>query len=109
MSGAASIHVFRVTVRGQFAQPTEQARSLLVRSQPEHDITLSAYTAQGTFSYDAGIGFFNPRIQFDSTERFEIAAHGFDGVLLGVDLLSGSDSESAEYGNGWAPSLESVL
>ena len=44
MSGAESIRVFRVTVRGQFAQLTEQARTLLVHSQPEHDISRSAYT-----------------------------------------------------------------
>ena len=43
-SGAEPTRVFRVTVRGQFAELTEQARALLVGSQPEHDISRSTYT-----------------------------------------------------------------
>ena len=44
MSGAESTAGPGATVRGQFAQLTEQARTLLVHSQPEHDISRSVYT-----------------------------------------------------------------
>ena len=55
--------VYRVTVRGRFAQLTEEARRYLVRAQPEHDIFVSAFTPEGTFTYDQRIMFFNLRYE----------------------------------------------
>ena len=63
MSDGEVIRVFRVTVRGRFADLTDRARALLVRSQADHDIFLSAYTPEGTFTYDAAIAFFNLRYE----------------------------------------------
>lgn len=55
--------VFRVTVRGRFADLTDQARRYLVGAQAEHDIFESAYTPEGTFTYDQRIDFFNFRFE----------------------------------------------
>jgi len=55
--------VHRVTVRGQFAGLTDEAMRYLVRAQPDHDIFQSAYTPEGTFTYDDRILFFNLRYE----------------------------------------------
>jgi Family of unknown function (DUF6204) len=55
--------VYRVTVRGRFHELTDEARRYLVRSQPEHDIFTSAFTSEGTFTYDERIVFFNLRYE----------------------------------------------
>ncbi|MCB0965468.1 MAG: hypothetical protein KDB37_01420 [Ilumatobacter sp.] len=62
--------VFRVTVRGRFHELSERARAYLVGAQAEHDIFVSAYTPEGTFTYDERILFFNL--------RYEIRANGPD-------------------------------
>ncbi len=66
----AAERVFRVTVRGRFEGLTESARAALVRAQPEHDVFLSNYSAEGTFTYDERIRFFN--------FRYEVRAGGDD-------------------------------
>lgn len=58
--------VFRVTVRGQFAELTDEARRYLTGAQAEHDIFVSAYTPEGTFTYDSRILFFNLRYELRS-------------------------------------------
>jgi hypothetical protein len=84
MSHEGSDRVFRVTVRGQFADLTEQARSLLVRSQADHDILRSAYTREGTFTYDPALAFFNL--------RYELRAGGPDAAEL-VELEALDEAE----------------
>jgi hypothetical protein len=59
--------VHRATVRGRFAGLTDEARRYLVTAQPEHDIFVSAYTSEGTFTYDERILFFNLRYEIRST------------------------------------------
>lgn len=64
--------VYRVTVRGRFRGLDDSTRAYLVREQPEHDIFKSAYTAEGTFTYDVAIRFFNLRYEVrtaDGSER----------------------------------------
>ena len=63
--------VFRVTVRGQFMNLSDEARRYLVKAQSEHDLFISAYTPEGTFSYDERILFFNMRyeVHADSDEK----------------------------------------
>lgn len=63
MDDSTSMRVFRVTVRGRFADLTDQARRYLARSQADHDIFRSAYTPEGTFTYDAALAFFNLRYE----------------------------------------------
>jgi len=54
---------YRVTIRGRFANLTDEARRYLVQAQPEHDIFVSAFTVEGTFTYDERISFFNLRYE----------------------------------------------
>jgi hypothetical protein len=63
--------VFRVTVRGQFTNLSDEARRYLVKAQAEHDLFVSAYTPEGTLSYDERILFFNMRyeVHADSEEK----------------------------------------
>ena len=69
--------VFRVTVRGRFAGLSDETRRYLVRAQPEHDICVSAYTPEGTLTYDERILFFNL--------RYEIRCDGdADPAVLGM-------------------------
>jgi hypothetical protein len=58
--------VFRVTVRGQFTNLSDEARRYLVKAQAEHDLFVSAYTPEGTLSYDERILFFNLRYEVHS-------------------------------------------
>ena len=60
--------VYRVTVRGRFASLDEKTRTYLAREQPDHDIFKSAYTTEGTFTYDTDIRFFNLRYEVRTTE-----------------------------------------
>jgi len=57
------VRVYRVTVRGKFGSLDEATQAYLTREQPEHDIFKSAYTAEGTFTYDERIHFFNLRYE----------------------------------------------
>ena len=44
--------MYRVTVRGRFAALDDTKRSFLKRTQPEHDLFKSAFTPEGTFTFD---------------------------------------------------------
>jgi hypothetical protein len=55
--------VFRVTVRGQFFNLSDDARRYLAKVQSEHDLFISAYTPEGTLSYDERVMFFNMRYE----------------------------------------------
>ena len=65
---ASPVRAFRVTVRGRFDDLTERARRYLVGARAEHDLFVSAFTPEGTFTYDDRILFFNL--------RYEIRADG---------------------------------
>jgi Family of unknown function (DUF6204) len=84
MSDGEPTRVFRVTVRGQFSELTEQSRAFLVRAQADHEIFLSAYTPEGTFTYDAAIAFFNL--------RYELRASGLDAADL-IELVALDEAE----------------
>lgn len=69
--------VHRVTVRGRFHDLSDEARRYLVTAQPEHDIFVSAFTAEGTFTYDERIAFFNLRYEVrGADDDAEAAARG---------------------------------
>ena len=102
MNDALSTRVFRVTVRGRFADLTDSARTYLTAAQADHDIFRSAYTPEGTFTYDAGLGFFNLRYELrgsgaeaadlaeleglDEAERF-LTTMGFGYIALRVGVV----------------------
>jgi hypothetical protein len=60
--------VFRVTVRGRFAGLSAQTRASLMREVEHHDIFKSAFTPEGTFTYDDKILFFNLRYEVRTAE-----------------------------------------
>jgi hypothetical protein len=64
----ADPHIFRVTVRGRFSELSESQRDRLVEALDDHHITKSAYTSEGTFTYDANI--------YSFSLRYEIRAEG---------------------------------
>ena len=66
--------IYRVTARGRFKDLSDQTRAYLVRQQPDHDIFRSAYTTEGTFTYDEKIEFFNLRYEVRTSEGEEDAA-----------------------------------
>lgn len=72
--GDESSTVFRVTVRGRFADLTDRAQRYLVGCQADHDIFRSAYTPEGTFTFDERILFFNL--------RYELRESGPDAAAL---------------------------
>ena len=55
--------MYRVTVRGRFRDLDPAARQYLAKVQSDHDIFESAYTAEGTFTYDPRLMFFNLRYE----------------------------------------------
>lgn len=65
--------VYRVTARGRFKDLSEQARSYLLKAQPDHDIFKSAFTTEGTFTYDEKVQFFNLRYEVRTSEGSEAA------------------------------------
>lgn len=86
-------HIFRVVVRGMFADLSDEARQRLSAEADQHDIFLSSYTADGTFTYE-------PRLDAFSF-RYEVRE---------VSESSASDSSASESGasdssasNGSAP------
>ena len=71
-ASAGSTGVYRVTIRGRFTDLTDQARAYLQRHVDEHDIFVSAYTPEGTLTYDKKLDFFNL--------RYEVRADDADGA-----------------------------
>ncbi len=55
--------IYRVTVRGQFSEISQEARSYLQKSSEEHDIFKSQFTEEGTFTYDKQLVAFNLRYE----------------------------------------------
>ncbi len=55
--------ILRVTVRGEFRDLTDEQRAELAAAVDEHDIMRSAYTRDGTFTYDERIVAFSYRFE----------------------------------------------
>lgn len=75
--------VFRVTVRGRFVGLTDEVRRYLAAAQPDHDLFVSAYTPEGTLSYDARLDFFN--LRYEVRAASESRAH--DDALTEAELF----------------------
>lgn len=96
--------VFRVTVRGRFRDLSASARATLERELAHHDIFVSAYTAEGTFTYDEKILFFNLRYEVRDVDDESAACDvgrreaenflrvlGYDHTLLKVTATNTSE------------------
>lgn len=70
-------HIYRVTVRGRFADLDEAARSALLEEADDHEALRAAFTVDGTLTYDRRLDFFSFRYEVrvrsdegeDPTER----------------------------------------
>jgi hypothetical protein len=85
-----SARVFRVTVRGRFSELSDRARRYLVGAQAEHDIFSSAYTPEGTFTYDQKVDFFNCRYELRSTaddKAGDVATRGLQEAKLFLQTM----------------------
>lgn len=63
-------HIYRVTVRGHFADLDEDRRRALLDEVEDHTVFRSAYTAAGTFTYQPDLAAFSL--------RYEVRARGED-------------------------------
>lgn len=70
--------IYRAVVRGQFADLDEAHRAELAAHAAEHDYFHSAFTAEGSFTYDANLVSFNLRYELrfgvDADDASEAAA-----------------------------------
>jgi hypothetical protein len=57
------VKIYRVVVRGQFANLDDSTREALLADQEEHDFLVSAFTSDGTFTYDERLVAFNLRYE----------------------------------------------
>ncbi len=51
-------YIFRVMVRGRFAEMSESHRTRLVEALDDHHVTRAAYTGEGTLTYDSRLDSF---------------------------------------------------
>lgn len=81
------VQIYRVVVRGQFADLDEGVRADLAARADDHDIFRSAYTAAGTFTYE-------PRLEAFSF-RFEVREHvDDDGAPADVEASVAARAEA---------------
>lgn len=73
-------HIYRVVVRGQFADLTEAQRAALLAEADEHEIFRASYTADGTFTYERNLVAFS--------FRFEVRATGDDPAAVEADAIA---------------------
>jgi Family of unknown function (DUF6204) len=62
----AQSRTFRVTVRGQFHELSEATVRYLKTTSAEHDLFVSKFTSEGTFSYDDRLDSFNLRFELQA-------------------------------------------
>ncbi len=55
--------IYRVVVRGQFADLDDHTRARLLEEAPDHDVFRSSFTADGTFTYDTRLVSWNLRYE----------------------------------------------
>lgn len=65
-------HIYRVTVRGRFADLDDDARATLLADAEAHEALRAAFTREGTLTYDHRLDFFS--------FRYEIRATSDDGA-----------------------------
>ena len=86
-----SLHIFRVTVRGQFAELEPSQRAALLAVADDHSVFRSAYTREGTFTYEPNLVAFNFRYEIrepDDDGRDARAAAEQRGLELAVAALA---------------------
>jgi len=83
---------YRVHVSSQFAALTPAVRAQLRAEQPDHDVFVSAFTPQGTFTYAASLTRFTLRYLLEVSE--DSAAEADEAVAVEGELLASDYLES---------------
>jgi hypothetical protein len=71
-----SLHIYRVTVRGSFADLTDEARARIEAEYEQHDYLHARFTPEGTFVYDVGMGAFSFRYELREYDAHDDAPGG---------------------------------
>lgn len=77
-----STQVFRVIVRGRFAEVSDGDRSALLEDAAEHEALRARFSRKGTFTYDRRIDFFSFRYEI----RVQSVDVSGDGTAEAFDL-----------------------
>jgi Family of unknown function (DUF6204) len=85
------VSIFRVTVRGQFKDLTDEARAYLVAAAEEHDLFMSSFTQEGTFTYDKRLQFFN--LRYEVREATEATDATPEKTAVNPDVIALREAE----------------
>jgi hypothetical protein len=96
---------YRVQVTGQFAGLSPAVKTRLREEQPEHDVVVSAFTPEGTFSYTATLTRFTLRYLLEFPD--DSAAEADEAALVEGELLA--DDFLATRGLGHRPLVVSAV
>ena len=83
---------YRVQATGQFADLSPTVRAQLRGEQAEHDLLLSAFTPEGTFTYSPSLTRFTLRYLLEVSEAS--AAEADEAALIEAELLATQFLES---------------
>lgn len=88
---------YRVQVSGQFAAPTHAVRARLRAEQPDHEVFVSAFTSEGTFTYAPSLTRFTLRYLLEVSE--DSAAEADEAAAVEGELLASLylDSRGISY------------
>jgi hypothetical protein len=108
-----SVHMYRVTVRGQFDRLPEEQSRILASHATSHDVISAAYTPRGTFIYDETHRSFSFRYEIRveeddrtsadetaATRALELAGSYLDEVQLPRKRLRASAVNMADVWSG---------
>jgi hypothetical protein len=70
------VHLYRVTIRGQFDRLSEDQRRILADHAVRHGVTAAAFTPAGTFIYDEACRAFSFRYEIRVDEDDRMSADG---------------------------------
>lgn len=82
----ASGRTYRVEVAGQFDRPVGALRQALLDAQPDHHLSLAAFTVDGTFTYAPSLTRFMFRYLIEATEESAVDADAL--ALLVAEMRS---------------------
>ena len=98
MKCTVALHIYRVVVRGVFDDLGADDRTRLAEHAGEHDIFDSAYTADGTLTYDHHLHAFNTRFELradgdpaEAQEEVRVTALARTEQLLARHAVRGRD------------------
>lgn len=89
-------HIFRVVVRGMFADLSDEARQRLSAEADQHDIFLSSYTADGTFTYEPRLDAFSFRYEVREVSESS-ASDGSAPVDVEARVLARAEAAAVQY------------